>query len=82
MDEEVLIFGAILALLIGGLVWAVIEDDREMTEKKAAFYEACLKDRKLYDCELQWGTFEAAHNAEVSAAVAVGVAAGSAAGRK
>jgi hypothetical protein len=73
---------AIIAAIIGLLVWVVIEDGRQMEREKSAFYEQCLPKRERYDCEMQWKTYETAHSAEMSASMAVGIAAGSAAGGK
>ena len=80
--EEIAVALGVLALVIGLAWWAIDADDREMTAKHAAFYSECLKDRRQYDCDMQWATFKAAHDAEMTSAVAVGIAAGSAGSRR
>lgn len=77
------IFGAALIGLLGLLLWAIVEDGRQMEAKRVAFMAECQQERKPYDCRLQWETFAAAHSAEINSAVAAanaGTAAGMAAG--
>ena len=83
MDDRIgcCVIGGVILAVIGLLVWAVITDSNEMDRKKTAFYSSCLGHRPQYDCDMQWDTFKAAHDAEMMAAGAMGVAAGSAAGR-
>lgn len=69
-------FGGLVIVIIGVLAWALLADSREMDRKKSAFYDACLMERKSYDCDMQWQTYETAHNAELAAGMAVGIAAG------
>lgn len=73
---------AVFAAIVGLLVWVVIADGRQMEREKIAFYEQCLQHRQHYDCEMQWKTYETAHDAEMASSMAVGIAAGSAAGGK
>lgn len=82
MSEEIVVAFGVLALVIGLAWWAVDADGREMQAKQTAFYSACLKERQRYDCDIQWATFESAHNAEMTSAVAVGIAAGSAGSKR
>lgn len=79
MDKGVAIFVVLLLGVIGLIIWAAVADSNEMEAKKTAFYSSCLKHRQQYDCDMQWDTFKAAHDAEVMAAGAMGVAAGSSA---
>lgn len=81
-------FGCALFLVIvaalGALLFVVAADDnKELEAKRATFYGECLKERKQYDCDLQWDTYVAARSADQSASIAAataGVSAGVAAG--
>lgn len=66
----------VIAAIVTFFVWVAIEDGKQMDREKAAFYELCLPHRQSYDCDMQWKTYEAAHNAELAASAAMGAAAG------
>ena len=69
--EEMLLIAFIVALL-GGLIWLTVAYASDMSDRREAFMERCLREREAYDCELQWDTFAAAKSAEINAAVAMG----------
>lgn len=70
MDKLIWTLGIVMVGLFGLLIWLIIEDSRQMQAKQVAFMEQCLVHRPRYDCELQWDTFAAAHQAEVNSAIA------------
>jgi hypothetical protein len=79
MDSFELGMVALLAALIGFIVWVAVEDGKDMERQRQAFYSQCLPHRERYDCDMQWKTYETAHGAEIAASAAMGLAAGAAA---